>query len=303
MLLSEVEAYQNLEILANQVVEGFITGLHRSPFHGFSVEFAEHRQYNQGESTRHIDWKLYGKTDKLFVKKYEEETNLRCKILLDISGSMYFPEKTHNKLRFATLAAASICNLLKKQRDAFGILGFSDKIQINTEIKSSQQHFQNILQNLHPFWANAIPMPKLEHTSKVAEIIETVAHTIHKRSLIVVLSDMFDSEIENEKLWRSLQQLKYNKHEVVLFHIVHKPSEVDFNFGSRVHRFVDAETQEKLLIYPTEIKEVYQTRFTQFEKELRQKCLQYKIDFYTADTAKDFNQILLPFYIKRSKMA
>ena len=133
-------AFDNLDLLASQVVEGFITGLHRSPFHGFSVEFAEHRIYNTGESTRNIDWKLYGRTDKLFVKRFDEETNLRCHLLLDVSGSMYYPKDTNAKIKFAAIAAAVLANLMKKQRDAFGLFRFSDAIVSQTDVRSSLSH-------------------------------------------------------------------------------------------------------------------------------------------------------------------
>jgi uncharacterized protein (DUF58 family) len=306
LLLQEVEAYGNLELLASQVVEGFITGLHKSPFHGFSVEFAEHRQYNPGESTRNIDWKLYARTDRLYTKRFEEETNLRCRILLDISGSMYYPENLNSKLRFSTLAAASICNLLKKQRDAFSLTTFDSKIRYQGELRSSGHHYREMLRQLQPFWDNKTQPEPGE--SRVVDALQFLAQTIQKRSLVVLFSDMFDSARESDSdtgkaMWNALQQLRFQKHEVILFHIQHAPEEQLLDFPSRPFRFEDIETGEKIVLNPAEIKEEYQKRTALFEKELRTKCLQYKIDFYPIDVSRDFHQVLLPFYSKRMRMA
>lgn len=304
MLLKEIESYGNLELLAKQVVEGFITGLHKSPFHGFSVEFAEHRQYNPGESTKNIDWKLFARTDRLYVKRFEEETNLRCRILLDISGSMHYPEKINSKLRFSVLAAASIANLLKKQRDAFGLSTFDTKIIEHTEMRSNGQHFREILNKLQRYWEPTNSLP--EHgQSDVTEALQFIAQTTNRRSLVVIFSDMFDSDLSeagNKKLWNTLQQLRFQKNEVILFHVQHKPEESLLNFPSRPFRFEDMETGEKLVMNPAEIKEEYQLRVANFEKEMRNKCMQYKIDFYPIDVSKEFHQVLLPFYIKRMRM-
>ena len=145
LTLADVQKFANMEFLAKQLVEGFITGLHQSPYHGFSVEFSEHRLYNSGESTRHIDWKVFARTDKLFVKRYEEETNLRCHILLDVSPSMYYPEENNGKLTFSILCAAAIATLLRKQRDAVGLVTFSDKIELQTPVRSTASHLHTLL--------------------------------------------------------------------------------------------------------------------------------------------------------------
>lgn len=287
------------------MVEGFITGLHKSPFHGFSVEFAEHRQYNPGQSTRNIDWKLYGRTDRLYIKRFEEETNLRCRILLDISGSMYYPEKSHSKLKFSVLAAASIANLLKKQRDAFGLTTFNNGIVEDTQIRSSGLHFREILAKLQTLWDAEKPELPMQG-SQVADALEFVAGTSKRRSFIVIFSDMFDSvetEEQEKRIWNALQQLRFLKNEIILFHVQHKPEEGQLDFPSRPMRFEDMETGEKIVMNPAEIREEYQTRLRQFEDQVREKCLQYKIDFYPIDVSQDFHQVLLPFYIKRMRMA
>lgn len=305
MLLQEVEAYGNLELLATQVVEGFITGLHKSPFHGFSVEFAEHRQYNPGESTKNIDWKLFARTDRVYVKRFEEETNLRCRILLDISGSMYFPESLNSKLRFSALAAASICNLLRKQRDAFSLSLFSENVKYQSDLKSNATHYREILSKLQPYWDNSTAPS--HGKSNVTQALQYLAQTIQKRSLVVIFSDMFDSETaddseKNKLLWGALQQLRFQKNEVILFHIQHHPEEVNLNFPNRPFRFEDIETGEKLILNPSEIREEYSRRTSAFIQQLRTRCLQYKIDFYPIDVSRDFHQVLLPFYAKRMKM-
>ncbi|MCI5084024.1 MAG: DUF58 domain-containing protein, partial [Saprospiraceae bacterium] len=221
----------NLELLAKQVVEGFIIGLHKSPFHGFSVEFAEHRLYNQGESTKNIDWKVYARTDKMFVKRFEEETNLRCQIVIDASSSMYFPEisKTSddviNKLRFSALAAAALMNLLKKQRDAFGLSIFDQSVNMHTRCKSSTSHYRLLLSYLEQLINN----PERNKMTNAAEALHQIAESIHKRSLVIIFSDMFEQSEHVEQLFSALQHLKHNKHEVVLFHTVDKSKEVDFD--------------------------------------------------------------------------
>lgn len=301
MLLKEIESYKNLEILARQVVEGFITGLHKSPFHGFSVEFAEHRQYNAGESTKNIDWKLYGRTDKVFVKRFEEETNLRCRILLDVSPSMYYPDKVHAKLKFATLAAASIAQLLKKQRDAFGLSTFDTMVREHTEMRSSPQHFRLILSKLQHLW-EATTNESTAQRSHVSEALQYIASTSQRRSLIVILTDMLDSQDNSSAIWAALQQLRFQKNEIILFHISHAPEENELNFPSRPFRFEDMETGEKLIVNPAEIRDIYKQKSDAFQKELREKCMQYRIDFHPIDVSKDLHQVLLPFYVKRMRM-
>lgn len=302
MLLQEVQPYNNLELLARQVVEGFITGLHKSPFHGFSVEFAEHRQYNPGENTRNIDWKLFARTDKLFVKKFEEETNLRCRILLDISGSMFFPTETNAKIRFSVLAAASICSLLKKQRDAFGITLFSEKIHTETPLRSSGLHLTDVLSKLLPIWNNTFK-PDASKATGLASSLRYIARRGSTRNLIVIFSDMLESESNQEDIWSAIQELRYMKNEIILFHVQHAPTETDFLFDNRPIKFIDAETKEFIQLNPAEIRETYTNARIEFEKELHTRCMRYKIDFYPIDVSKDFNQVLLPFYIKRMRMS
>jgi uncharacterized protein (DUF58 family) len=286
----------NLEFLAKQVVEGFITGMHKSPYHGFSVEFAEHRQYNTGESTRHIDWKLFGRADKLFVKRYEEETNLRCQIVIDASASMYYPENGLNKLRFSLIAAASIIQLLKKQRDATGLSIFSDGLSFNSQAKSNSIHQKRLFFELEQLLNNQKPSA----ASKISENLHLLAESIHKRSLVIIFTDLFQSG--DADLKQALQHLKFNKHEVILFHVGDKRTEINFEFSNRPHLFIDSETGEKLKIHPQAIQQEYLEQFEAFKHEVKITCLQYKIELIEAFIGNDFNQILFPFLMKRAKL-
>lgn len=299
----EVRDLGNLELLAQQVVEGFIIGLHKSPFHGFSVEFAEHRLYNQGESTRNIDWKVYARTDKMFSKRFEEETNLRCQIVIDGSSSMYFPEDTGqkpyvNKLNFSALAAAALMNLLQRQRDAFGLTLFDSDVNIHTHCKSSTTHYRLLLSHLDRLLNN----PERNKTTAAADALHQIADSIHKRSLVVIFSDMFEHHAEMETLFSALQHLKHNKHEVVLFHTVDKSKEIQFEFENRPYLFIDMETGEKLRLQTNQIKKHYLEQMTKFMDELKMRCLQYQIDFVEADIHQGFRNILQTYLVKRARM-
>jgi len=304
--ISRLQEFASLELLARQVVEGFITGLHKSPFHGFSVEFAEHRLYNSGESTRHIDWKLFGRSDKLFVKRYEEETNLRCQIVIDNSSSMYFPVRDKlsidhpNKLMFSVYAAAAITEMLRRQRDAVGLSLFSETTELHTRARSSSVHhkylFSELEKLLHHYQAD------MQRPTFAADALHFIAENIHKRSLVILFSDMFESRAASEELFLALQHLRHNKHEVVLFHVVDHPAELNFNFENRPYRFIDMESGEQMKIYPGEVREQYITAIQAFYSELKLRCAQYRIDFVEADINKGFRQILLPYLHKRQRM-
>ncbi len=294
----EIEAYGNLDIIAKQVVEGFITGLHKSPFHGFSVEFAEHRIYNTGESTRYIDWKLYGRTDKLYVKRFEEETNLRCQILIDNSSSMYFPEGINNKMKFSVYAAAAIVHLLKKQRDAFGLSIFNEEVKYHINPKSSTVQQKLLWQQLEEL----LIKPKEIKTTNVAVALHQIAENIHKRSMVVIFSDMMNSKDDEDNIFDALQHLRYNKHEVILFHVVDKGKEIDFDFESRPYEFIDMETGQHVKVHSNAVKEAYQKAVIDYTVALQNKCAQYRIDFVEADISRGFNQVLTPYLVKRERM-
>ncbi|MDL2311869.1 DUF58 domain-containing protein [Bacteroidales bacterium OttesenSCG-928-B11] len=302
---SQITKYDNIELIAKQVVEGFITGMHKSPMHGFSVEFAEHRPYNTGESTRHIDWKLYGKTDKLFVKRYEEETNLRCQIVVDDSSSMYYPIQDKyslqnpNKIFFSVYAAAVLMQIFKNQRDAVGLSLFSDALELHTNARGGESHYKMIYRELEkvlqPIGTN------VQKKSMVVDVLHRIAEQIHKRSLVVIFSDMFESNENTDELMLALQHLRHNKHEVILFHTYHKKLEFDFAFENRLYKFVDMESGEEVKFHSNHIRDYYRAAIGDFFQELTLKTGQYQIDIVPADITKGFDQIILPYLLKRQK--
>lgn len=305
MNLSAVQSSEikNLDLLARQVVEGFITGMHKSPFHGFSVEFSEHKLYNKGESTRHIDWKLFAKTEKLYTKKYEEETNLRCHVIIDNSASMHYPLVKEqrldnlNKIGFSTVAAAALMELLKRQRDAVGLSVYSDSYEYYAPEKGSDRHRKMLLHQLEKL---------LESTSSrrtdTYQYLHEIAEKIHRRSLIFLFTDMFQTDAKDASLFEALRHLKYNKHEVVLFHTYDAKTELNFDFDNSPKKFVDAETHEEINLYSENIKEAYEKLVRSYFSELKNKCLQYKIDYVPVDIQQGYDTVLINYLISRQKM-
>ncbi len=301
--IQEFQQFHSLEFIAANVVEGFITGLHKSPFHGFSVEFSEHRLYNQGESTKHIDWRLFARTDKLFVKRFEEETNLRTHLILDVSSSMRFPFKeknSQNKLAFSIFCSAALIYLLRKQRDAVGLTFISDKIDLHTESKMSALHSKMLYNELEKLFSFN-EQESLQKQTNLAFQLHLIAENIHKRSLVILFSDMRDFN-DSESLFSALQHLRYNKHEVILFYVTDKKREIDFHFENRPYKFIDMETGATLRFNPNEMREVYVEKMKNFYDTLKSKCGQYRIDFVEADASADFKDVLIPYLLKRNKL-
>jgi uncharacterized protein (DUF58 family) len=297
----EIRQLASLELLARQVVEGFITGLHQSPFHGFSVEFAEHRLYNNGESVKNVDWKLLARTEKLFVKQFEEETNLRCYLLLDTSSSMNFPETGTNKLQFSIYAMASLMYLLKKQRDAFGICLFSDKVDWMSQVKSTSSHLFHLFGELE----KAYNQPKIKTQTDITQVLHQVASQIHQRSLVILFSDMLENNLNPEKLqlmFAAIQHLKFNKHEIIIFNINDRQKEHEFNFDNRPYQFIDMESGDEVKVHPNKIRESYRTLLIQYHHELELKCAQYQIDLIDVYIEDGFNEVLKSYLIKRNRM-
>ncbi|MEN1786048.1 MAG: DUF58 domain-containing protein [Bacteroidota bacterium] len=301
--LQNTKLFQNLELLAGQVVEGFISGIHKSPFHGFSAEFAEHKIYNPGESTKHIDWKLFARTDKLYTKRYEEETNLRCHMILDNSPSMYFPQidqlsSEHlHKLGFGVLAIAALMTLLKKQRDAVGLSVYSNTYSFYAPEKSSERHFQMLLAQL-----NGLVSPgKTEGTTKTYQFLHQIAEKMHRRSLLFVFSDMLQTEVEEQQLFEALRHLKYNKHEVVLFHLLDQRLEADFDFDNTPKRFLDVETGLHVDLHAEQVREGYKVAMEGYLKRLKLQCMRYHIRYRPVDIHADFSTVLNTFLVERQK--
>ena len=301
--LNKAGGFKNLELLAKQVVEGFIAGMHKSPFHGFSAEFAEHKIYNQGESTRHIDWKLFAKTDKLYTKRYDDETNLRCHIIVDNSSSMHYPEMREfsidklNKIAFSALASASLLHMLKKQRDAVGLSIYSDAYDFYAPEKGSERHHQMLLGQL----SGAVLSKPVNKKTETYTYLHMIAEKIHRRSMIFLFTDMFQTSEDAVKLFEALRHLKHNKHEVVLFHVFDKAKELNFDFDNKPKRFVDVETGEFINLYSETIKANYEKAVSDYFNELRLKCGQYRIKYVEADINKNFDNILTTYMIERQR--
>ena len=302
LAVKNISELNNLELLANQVVEGFITGMHKSPFHGFSVEFAEHRLYNKGESTRHIDWKLYAKTKKLFVKRYEEETNLRCHLIIDNSASMHYPivanpsMETLNKIGFSAIASAALMEILKRQRDAVGLSIYSDKEDYYAPTKGSDRHRRMLLAHI-----SDLLKQQSKSSTETYAILHEIAEKIHRRSLIFLFTDMFQASKNEKELFEALRHLKHNKHEVVLFHTYDGKLELDFDFENSPKKFVDVETGEEINLYASTVKKEYKLEVKNYFNDLKLKCMKYKIDYVPVDIHKGFYQILVSYLISRKR--
>jgi uncharacterized protein (DUF58 family) len=298
--IEKISSFQHLELLANQIVEGFISGMHKSPFHGFSAEFAEHKLYNAGESTKHIDWKLFAKTDRLYTKKYEEETNLRCHLIIDNSSSMHYPKLKdvdnfyQNKIGFSVLASAVLMNLLKKQRDAVGLSLFSDVYEYYAPEKGSDRHHRMILNQLE----NLLENQKPQKTTDTITFLHQIAEKIHRRSMIVLFTDMFQIG-DQEKLFTALQHLKHNKHRVVLFHVVDKKTEINFNFDNTPRKFIDLESGEEINIFADNIKVAYEKRVESYFKKLSLNCAQNKIKYVPVAVDESFEKILTTYLVEK----
>lgn len=296
--LEEIRQSGSLELMAKQLVEGFITGLHKSPYHGFSVEFAEHRLYNEGQSTRHIDWKVFARTDRLYTKQYEEETNLRCLLVIDGSPSMYYPKDSNAKITFSVYAGAALAYLLHKQRDAVGACIFSNQVEELTPIKSSSVH----LSKLFTLLENRLRLQPPIRGTRVAEVLHEIAEKIHKRSLVIIFSDMFEETDHHDEIFKALQHLKHNKHEVLLFHVTDHQTELGFDFADRPYEFIDLENGEKLKLNPADIKEKFETQLKHLHAELKIRCHQLKIDFVSVNASQNYYEVLQAYLIKRAKV-
>lgn len=301
--INKADGFTNLDLLANQVVEGFISGMHKSPFHGFSAEFAEHKIYNNGESTKHIDWKLYAKTDKLYTKRYEEETNLRCHLIIDNSASMHYPEvkklslDSLNKIGFSALASAAMMTILKKQRDAVGLSIYSDQYEFYAPEKGGERHRHMLMNTLAQTAANTLG----KKGTKTYTYLHQIAEKLKRRSLVFLFTDMFQSSKTEEELFEALQHLKYNKHEVVLFHVYDGEKELNFNFDNTPKRYIDVETGDSIDLYPDNIKDNYKKAVKTYFEELKMRCLQYRIKYFPVDIHEKFDTILTTYLIERKK--
>lgn len=298
--IEKISSFQHLELLANQIVEGFISGMHKSPFHGFSAEFAEHKVYNVGESTKHIDWKLFAKTDRLYIKRFEEETNLRCHIIIDNSSSMHYPKIESkenffkNKIGFSVLASAVLMNILKKQRDAIGLSVFSDTYEYYAPEKGSDRHHRMVLNALEQL----LEKPQVPKKTNTIQFLHQIAEKIHRRSMIILFTDMFQSEHE-DALFEALQHLKHNKHKVVLFHVIDNKTELNFDFDNSLRKFIDLETGEEVTVFADNIKEEYEKAVHVYFKKLALTCTQNKIKYVPVGVSDSFEKVLTTYLVEK----
>jgi uncharacterized protein (DUF58 family) len=302
--IEKISSFAHLELLANQVVEGFISGMHKSPFHGFSAEFAEHKVYNAGESTKHIDWKLFAKTDRLYTKRFEEETNLRCHLIIDNSSSMHYPKLENNepffksKIGFSVLASAVLMNLLKKQRDAVGMSIYSDTYEYYAPEKGSDRHHRMLLNKLE----NLIDDPKQAKRTDTITFLHQIAEKMHRRSMIIIFTDMFQPHAEStgeEALFNALQHLKHDKHKVVLFHVIDNKTEVSFDFDNAPRKFIDLESGEEINIFADNIKEAYEKQVEAYFKRLEMTCAQNRIKYVPVSVGDSFEKILTTYLVEK----
>jgi uncharacterized protein (DUF58 family) len=298
----KISSFRHLELVANQVVEGFISGMHKSPFHGFSAEFAEHKVYNVGEGTKHIDWKLFAKTDRLYTKRFEEETNLRCHIIIDNSSSMHYPKiKTNqnfyeNKIGFSVLASAVLMNLLKKQRDAIGLSVFSDTYEYYAPEKGSDRHHRMVLNALE----NLLVAPTVKKSTDAIRFLHQIAEKMHRRSMIILFTDMFQSDSgDDDALFSALQHLRHNKHKVVLFHVVDTRTELKFDFDNTPRKFIDVETGETVSVFSDNVKQEYEKQATLYFKKLALSCAQNKIKYVPVNVSDNFEKVLSTYLAEK----
>ncbi len=293
----------SLELRAKRIVEGFISGLHKSPFHGFSVEFAEHRPYNPGDDFKHIDWKVYAKKERFYVKQYEEETNLRAYVMLDTSSSMLFKHFGHwTKLRYGIHFAASLMYLMHRQRDACGLIPFHDKIDAFIPAKSTYAHLRQIYTHLEKELIREEKDDGIRRITASAQAIHEVAERLNHRSLVIIITDLFENVDEHDEIISALKHLRHRKHEVLLFNVLEKRSERDLDFPDQRFVFEDMELGDEVEVLPAQVRKDYQEKVTEYTEKFRRACSEFEIDFVEVDTEGDFDVSLLAYLNKRRRL-
>lgn len=293
--LDDIQSLYHLELITKQIVSGFITGFHRSPFHGFSVEFSEHRAYYTGESTRYMDWKVFAKTDKLFTKQFEEDTNLRCWLLLDTSSSMYYPIEQLGKIRFSIIASACLSYLAHIQKDAVGLITFSDKIHLQTESSSKKSH----LYHLYALFEKLLMQQPVSESTQLVSTLHQVADRIPKRSLMIIFTDLLGDRIPLNELLTAFKHLAYYGHDVVLFHISDTCSEIELKFDRKEYEFVDLESGDKIKLNPLEFQNIYTTQLKSYFHELKLGLGHIGVDWVDVDIKSSIHEVLRSYLTKR----
>jgi uncharacterized protein (DUF58 family) len=281
-----------LSLVARTIVEGYLSGRHRSPFHGFSVEFSEYREYVPGDDLRHFDWKAYGKSDRRYIRKYHSETNLVCRLVLDRSASMGYAGHTSHgvtKLRYAVCLAAALAHLLQRQGDAVGLTLFSDRVETVLPGKSSPRHLRDlfgVLEAVEPV-----------RTTAMAPALHEVAATKKRRGLVVLLSDLFD---DPEAIMKGLRHFRFQGHEVLVFHVL-DPAELDFPFQALAD-FKDMETGERLQVHPHTYRADYRREVNAFVEDLRRRCSEIRADYQLVRTDQPFDAFLAHYLHRRERL-
>ncbi|MCX7606194.1 MAG: DUF58 domain-containing protein [Bacteroidia bacterium] len=295
----EAAQLENLEFIARQIVEGFLVGLHRSPYQGFSVEFSEYRPYQPGDTPDQIDWRVFARTERLYVRRYEEETNLQAYLLIDTSGSMRYPLKsTHTKLDYALFLGAALAYLLLQQRDAVGLYLFDEQIHTALPARSRRSWLRRLLMEMEPL-RNAPSAPRL---SLLPTTLHTLAEKLKRRSLLLLLSDGFVDPSEEHSFQQALAHLHYRGHEILFFRIWEERSEKRFELPLEPLRLIDVETQRAVKIHPLEIQAIYRDFFQRWEEKLKNFCYKHRIDWVEVDIAENFFSPLRKYLLKRQKM-
>ena len=294
-----VSRLNNMELRARLVVEGFITGLHKSPYHGFSVEFAEHRPYNSGDALRHVDWKVYAKTDRYYVKQYEEETNLRHYVVLDTSPSMQFKHAgSLSKLEYGTYLAAALHYLMVRQRDATGLIAFDSHIHTMIQPGSTSRYLRQVLAQLENMAAR---LSQVEETG-AARALHEVATRIHRRSLVIIISDLYETAESQDEVVRALRHLRHQGHEVLIFHVLESATERLFDLPDHPVILRDMESGEEMSLHPAQLREAYVAKMSQLCDELKRQCLRHDINYVELDTAVPYDRALTAYLDQRRKL-
>lgn len=292
MKLEELSRYKNLELIAKKAVEGFITGYHRSPFTGFSVEFSEHRQYNPGDSTRFIDWKVLGKTDRLYVKRFEEETNLKSFFIIDNSSSMYYPENGFSKIQFSVYASAALLHILQKQRDAFSLYNFKEGYNYVTPLGSTQSHLRRVFTELE----NVVFKESKKEKADLNSALEYMLPQMGRRALVVLFTDMLlEDKGQLPQILKTIQKLKHYKHEVILFHPLNYVKELELNFDEGLLELEDVESGEVVKVNPSIAAVNYKKQMDSYLKDLKLELGKLQVDYVPVDINSGIENVIVPF--------
>jgi len=293
-----------LDILAKGIVEGSLTGLHRSPYHGFSSEFSEHKMYTPGEPVKFIDWKVYAKTEKLYIKKFDEETNMRVRLIMDGSSSMYFPEvkafdpEHLNKIGYSVVAAAVLSEIFRRQRDAVGLSVFDETVRVSLDEKTNALHRKAVLGELEKL----LTRPSVPRRTKPVESLHAIADRLKKRSFTVLFTDLWPGEDDPDALIEALRHVKYKSSEMIVFHVFDPKVEETFDFPDKPLRLKDAETGETLSIYPSEIQKNYREAYRQYRDKFKEAFYRYGIAYWPVRTGTPYNEIISAYLQKRLRM-